>query len=190
MGKLINFFKNFPQMMKGHNISGVKIFEPAIIKGVDKIEFGKNIIIDSYSYIYANKKIKIGNNVHIASFVFLSGGDTIELDDFVGIFQGAKIYASTDDFKDWGFGNATIEEKHRNPYRAPVTIGKFAVIGANSVILPGVRIGEGASVGACSVVTRDLDPWGIYIGNKKIGIRNKDKVLENYKHFLKSVEKI
>jgi len=67
-------------------------------------------------------------------------------------------------------------------------IGKFAVVGANSVVLPGVTIGEGASVGACSVVTRDLDPWGIYIGNKKIGERNKQGVLDNYAQYLKETE--
>ncbi|HON78339.1 MAG TPA: acyltransferase [Spirochaetota bacterium] len=174
--------------MRKYKIPGVTIFEPTRITGLPNIEFGKNIIIDSYTFIYSNKRLKIGNNVHIASFVFLSGGEVIEIGDFVGLFQGCKIYASTDDFKDWGFGNPTIDEKYRNPYRAPVVIGKFAVVGANSVVLPGVTIGEGASVGACSVVTRDLEPWGIYIGNKKIGERNKQGVLDNYAQYLKETE--
>jgi len=170
--------------MKNYKVPGVKIFEPSKISGIENIEFGKDIIIDSFSYIYANKKMIIGNNVHIASFVFISGGDIIEIGDFVGLFQGSKIYASTDDFKDWGFGNPTIDEKYRNPYRAPISIGRFASIGANSVILPGVNIGEGAAVGATSIVTKNLDPWGIYIGNKKIGERNREGVMENYERYL------
>ena len=90
----------------------------------------------------------------------------------------------TDDFKDWGFGNSTIPEKYRNTKRVPINIGRFCIVGANSVVLPGVTIGEGAMVGACSVVTRDLEPWGIYLGNNKIADRNKESVLETYNRFL------
>jgi len=41
------------------------------------------------------------------------------------------------------------------------------------------------SVGACSVVTRDLEPWGIYIGNRRVAERNRQGVLDNYERFLK-----
>jgi len=170
--------------MRKKRIRGVKIYEPAKISGVNNITFGENVIIDAFTHIYANRPMTIGNNVHIASFVFISGGDIIEIGDFVGLFQGAKIYASSDDFKDWGFGNPTIDEKYRNPFRAPVSIGRFASIGANSVILPGVTIGEGAAVGANSLISRDLEPWSIYVGNNKIGERNRDGVLENYEQYL------
>ena len=47
-----------------------------------------------------------------------------------------------------------------------------------------MNIGEGVSVGAGSVVTKDLAPWGIYIGNSRVGERNKLAVLENYKSYL------
>ncbi|HOO71331.1 MAG TPA: acyltransferase [Spirochaetota bacterium] len=169
---------------KRKKIRGVRIYRPVKISGINNIEFGNNIIIDSFCYIYANKQMKIGNNVHLASFVFINGADILEIGDFAGIFQGVKIYTSNDDFKGCGFGNPTIDDKYRNTYRAPIIIGRFSVIGANSVVLPGVTIGEGASVGACSVVTRNLDPWGIYIGNEKVGERNRDAVLQNYKKYL------
>jgi len=42
-------------------------------------------------------------------------------------------------------------------------------------------------VGACSVVSRDLEPWGIYIGNKRVGERQRDGVLKNYERYLKEV---
>ncbi|MCR5303076.1 MAG: acyltransferase, partial [Lachnospiraceae bacterium] len=50
-----------------------------------------------------------------------------------------------------------------------------AYIGANCTLLPGVTIGEGAVVGANALVTKDLEPWGIYVGSpaKKIGEREK-----------------
>ncbi len=170
---------------KKYRIPGVEIIQPARISGLKNIEFGRDIVIDSYTFIYANRHMKIGNSVHIASFTFLNGAESITIGDFTGIYQGAKVYAGTDDFRDWGFGNVTIDEKYRNPQRRPVNIGRFVVLGANSVIGPGVTIGEGVSVGACSVVTRDLEPWGIYIGNRRVAERNRQGVLDNYERFLK-----
>ena len=170
--------------MTKYNIDGVKTFEFTKIIGIENIEFGKNIIIDDFTLIYATKSMKIGNYVHIASFASITGGAELILEDFVAISQGCRILTGTDDFVDWGFGNSTINEKYRNTKREPIKIGKYCIIGANSVILPGVTIGEGATVGANSVVTKDLKPWGVYIGNKRIKNRNKEGVLKNYRRFL------
>ncbi len=170
--------------MNRYTIPDVKTFEYTKIIGVDNIEFGANIIIDDFVFIHANNKIKIGNNVHIACFASITGGAEVEIGDFSAISQGCRILTGTDDFKDWGFGNSTIPEEYRNTKRAPVKIGRFCIIGANSVVLPGVAIGEGATVGACSVVTRDLEPWGVYIGNRRIEERNREAVLKNYERYL------
>ena len=47
---------------------------------------------------------------------------------------------------------------------APVFLGRHVIIGSGSVILPGCTIGEGSSVGALSLVTKNLDSWGVYVG--------------------------
>ncbi|MEH1933141.1 MAG: acyltransferase [Nostoc sp.] len=167
-----------------YGIPGVTTFEYTKIIGLENIEFGKNIIIDDFVFIYAKKRIKIGNNVHIASFTSITGGECFIMEDFSGLSSGVRIFTGSEDFQESGFGNPTIDEKYRNTRRAPIRIGKFCVIGANSVILPGVTLGEGATVGAGSVVTKNLEPWGIYIGNRKIGDRDKSGVLENYNKFL------
>jgi maltose O-acetyltransferase len=49
--------------------------------------------------------------------------------------------------------------------QAPVTIGKRVYLGAHSIVLPGVEIGDGAIVGAGSVVRRDVPPGTIVAGN-------------------------
>lgn len=110
------------------------------------------------------------------------------MSDFSAVSQGCRILTATDDFKDFGFGNSTIDNDFRNIKSLPISIGKFCIIGANCVVLPGVVIGEGATVGANSVVTKNLEPWGIYIGNKKVGTRNKEEVLKNYEKFLTTSE--
>jgi len=47
----------------------------------------------------------------------------------------------------------------------PITIGDNVWIAAKATILPGVTIGEGAVVGACAVVAKDVPPWSIAVGN-------------------------
>ena len=166
----------------------VKINELAKIVGIENIEFGENIIIDDFVFIYAKKGIKIGNYVHIGSFSSITGGDEVVFEDFSGLSMGCRIFTGTEDFSGGGFGNPTIPEEYRNLKHAPVRIGKFAVLGANTVVLPNVTIGEGVTVGANSVVTRNLEPWGVYVGNKRIRERNKEGVLDNYRRFLKALE--
>lgn len=173
-------------MNKFENLKNIKRYEYSKIVGIENIEFGKNIIIDDFVFIYAAGKIKIGNFVHIACFTSIAGGEYIEIGDFCALSHGSRILSATDDFKSWGFGNSTISGKFRNTKRLPIKIGNFVIIGANSVVLPGVVIGEGATVGACSVVTKNLEPWGVYIGNKKIGERDRDGVLKNFANFEKS----
>lgn len=171
-----------------YNIPGVTTFDYTKIIGIENIEFGRNIIIDDFVLLYAKKKMRIGNHVHIACFTSITGGEEFTMDDFSGISQGCRILTGSEDFLDWGFGNPTIPEKYRKTKRAPVRIGKFAVVGANSVICPGVTISEGVTVAACSVVTRNLLPWGVYAGNRKISERNREGVLKNYAKYLKENE--
>jgi galactoside O-acetyltransferase len=174
--------------MNKYKIPNVKTFEYTKIIGIENIEFGKNIIIDDFAFIYAKSKIKLGNYVHIGIYASITGGDELIVGDFSAISQGVRILTATDDFKDGGFGNSTIDNQFRNVKSLPISIGRFSIIGANSVILPGVTIGEGAMVGANSTVTKDLEPWGIYVGNKRISERNKEEVLKNYEKFLQIPE--
>ena len=61
-----------------------------------------------------------------------------------------------------------------------ITIEAHAVVFTNSIVLPNVRIGEGATVSAGSIVHHDLKPWAIYAGNPlvQVGVRPSDKILE------------
>lgn len=174
--------------MNKYGIPDVRIFEPTVIVNIDNIEFGRYVIIDSFVLIQAKKKLKIGSHVHIPSFSSITGGGKLVMEDYSGLSSGVRVFTGSDDFKGRGFGNPTIDERFRNLKIGEVLISKFAIIGANSVVLPDVEIGEGAAVGAGSVVTRNLEPWGIYIGNTKVGERNKEEVLKNFNDFLSKDE--
>lgn len=170
--------------MPEYGIPGVKTFEFTKIIGIDNIKFGTDVLIDDFVMIYAKARMKIGSFVHIAAFSSITGGGECIMEDFTGLASGARIITGTDDFKDFGFGNPTVPEAYRNVKRGKVVVGRFSIIGANAVVLPNVTIGEGAMVAAGSVVTRDLEPWSVYAGNRKISTRNRDGVMENYRKFL------
>lgn len=174
--------------MDKYKIPYVKTFEYTKIIGMENISFGKYIIIDDFVLIYAKMPITLGNHVHISSFTSISGGGEFIMEDFSGLASGCRIITSSDDFKHNGFGNPTLSDSYRNIRMGSVHIKRFAIVGANSVILPHVTIGEGASIAAGSVISKDLEAWGIYIGNRRVGWRDKEKVLENYENF-KSVER-
>jgi acetyltransferase-like isoleucine patch superfamily enzyme len=171
--------------MAKYDIPGVRTFEYTRIIGVENIRFGKEVLIDDFVLIYARAPMEIGNHVHIAAFTSITGGAAFSMDDFSGISQGCRILTGSEDFLEWGFGNPTLPEEFRNVKREPIHIGRFSIVGANSVVLPGVTIGEGAMVGAGSVVTRNLEPWGVYLGNRRIKMRNREAVMATYEKFLK-----
>lgn len=85
----------------------------------------------------------------------------------------------------------TLGHEPRSPVFAdrggPVVIGDRAWIGFRAIVLPGVSIGEGAVVGAGSVVTRDVDPYQIVAGNPARVIGERPRQLRytlNYNPFL------
>lgn len=158
-------------------IPGVTVFPFTKIVGLEYIRFGQNVIIDDFVFIYARDEHVIGSYVHIASFTSITGGGRLYLDDFTGISPGCRILTGSDDFLGGGLTNPTIPPEFRAVHRGFVHIGKHAIIGANCVILPDVEIGEGCAVGAGSVVTRSLEPWGVYLGNKRIKDRPKEIIL-------------
>ena len=63
--------------------------------------------------------------------------------------------------------------------RARVELGRHVIVGAGSIIFPGVIMAEGGSIGSCSMVTKSTDAWTIYFGvpAKRIKSRSK-KMLE------------
>jgi acetyltransferase-like isoleucine patch superfamily enzyme len=167
---------------------GVTVYDNAKLIGVENIVFGTPVIIDDFALVVARDPVVIGNYVHIACFSAITGGGRVELGDFSAVSQGAKLLTGTDDFVDGGFGNSTVPAEYRNTIRAPIIVGRFCIVGANAVVLPGVSIGEGAVVGANSVVTRDLEPWGVYIGNRRHRERNREGVLNRFREFEKTLD--
>jgi acetyltransferase-like isoleucine patch superfamily enzyme len=158
----------------------VIIWPVAKVLSPEVISIGDSVIIDDFVFLMGGAKTVIGSFVHIASFVSITGGGELVLEDFVGISSGSRIFTGDDDYLGGSLTGPTVPPPYRVPIRSFVHIKKHAIIGANSTILSGVTIGEGVAVGANSLVTRDCEPWTIYVGSpaKPFRPRPRDRILE------------
>jgi galactoside O-acetyltransferase len=158
----------------------VLIWPLAKIVNPECVTIGDSVIIDDYVFIMGGKETLIGSFVHIASFTSVTGGGKFVMGDFSGLSGGVRVYTGNEDYSGACLTNPAVPYPYRIPIRSFVHIGRHALVGANAVILPGVTLGEGAVVGANSLVTKDCDPWTVYIGTpaKAIKSRPKEKILE------------
>lgn len=168
----------------------VKISRYSKIYRPESISIGDNVRIDDFVIMSAGEKgISIGRNVHVAVFCSLIGEEKITLDDFSGLSSRVSIYSSSDDYSGEFLTNPTVPKKYTGVSSKPVNIGKHCIIGAGSVILPGVNILEGTALGGMSLLSKSTDEWSIYFGNpaKKIKKR-KRKLIDLECEYIKEPE--
>lgn len=125
------------QMKKSRNI---RIHPTASLRCGHNIQLGENSHINQYCCIWASNKAKI------------------TLGDNLLMGPGAKIFSSN-------HGNDRNSLMNEQPWtEEDVTVGNDVWIGANTVILPGVKIGDGVIVAAGAVVTRNVEPYAVVGG--------------------------
>ena len=170
----------------------VRISRKAVIRCPEEITLGNHIAIDPFVYI--SVKMDIGNYVHIPPFTGISGSKKsyCRFEDYTFTSEGCKLICGSDNYAAIGLLNPTVPKR----FRVPVTLGKiilkkFSGVGANVTIFPNITIGEGSLVGACSLVTKSLEPWGIYVGTpvKRVKDRKGREILLEYDRKIKKSRK-
>lgn len=132
-------------------------------------QIGRINLIDYKTYFRYPSKIKIGNDISInRGCMFLASAHSnekidIEIGNNVTIAPNVKLLSAGHDYH-----SINLPDTY-----GKITIGDNVWIGEGSTILQGVHIGEGAVIGAESVVTRDVEPWTIVVGNPAKAIRNR-----------------
>jgi UDP-2-acetamido-3-amino-2,3-dideoxy-glucuronate N-acetyltransferase len=135
--------------VQSHDIgSGTRVWQFAVI--VKGAKIGTNCNICAHTFIEGG--VVIGNDVTLKSGVYLWDG--IELAD--GVFVGPNATFTNDPMP---------RSRQHPPSFARTLVERGASIGANATLLPGITIGEEAIVGAGSVVTKDVPPRVIVVGN-------------------------
>jgi acetyltransferase-like isoleucine patch superfamily enzyme len=163
--------------------NNVKISDKASIYNHENIEVGDNSRVDDFCMV--SGRIIIGKNVHITPGCLIAGGEKgIFFEDFTTVAYGVQIFTQSDDYSGQTMTNSTIPKKYKNEYKKEIVIAKYSIIGARSIIMPGVTLAEGTSVGAMTLVLNSTKPWGIYVGcpAKRVKDRSKDmlKKVEQY----------
>jgi len=158
----------------------VIVYEPITIIKPEMISLANNIIISEFVYINGGLGTYIGNHIHIAAQSCISGGGYFVIEDFAGLSAGVKIITGSALFNGEGLTSPTLPADFQSVKRSFVIIKKHCVLATNVIVHPGVVIGEGAIVASGSIVTKDVEPWSIYMGTpaKKIKERDSRNILK------------
>ena len=158
----------------------VKIEKSVKIVNPSQLHIGNNVIIDQFTTIVCGAAgVRIGSYVHIAGLCHIAGGGGVQIGDFCGLSHGVKVYSVSDDYSGAFLTNPTVPRKYKNVKEAAVVIEPHVIVGAGSVVLPGVTLGMGASVGAMSLVTRDLEAWSVCAGIPAKQIKERSREIVN-----------
>ena len=162
------FLRDDPQLLEERQ-RAQKLLDEFNGSSVD--EFGKRLQILSKLFgTEINNLIeppfycKYGTNIHLGKGVFINFNCSIYddgkvfIDDKALFAPGVCIYTAT-------FPDDPEQRRELKEFTKPVRIGKYVWLGGNSVICPGVSIGDNSIIGAGSVVTTDIPANVIAVGN-------------------------
>jgi maltose O-acetyltransferase len=131
------------------------------------IKIGQGSTLHMFASFYNPFNIEIGKDSIIGEWAVLDGRDKLIIGDHVDIASNVMIYNAEHDINSKDF---------TRPHFGTVVIEDYVFIGPRAIILPGVKIGRGAVVGAGAVVTRDVEELSIVGGvpAKEIGKRDSE----------------
>ena len=139
---------------------GIHIGSGVGFKHLETFEIGNGVFIGSQAFIQGRIRGKciIGNKVWIGPQSYFDARALV-IEDYVGWGPGAKVLGSAHVGQPLGIPIIQTDLEIKQ-----VTIGAWADIGVNAVILPGVTIGKGSQVGAGAVVTKDVPAFSVVAG--------------------------
>jgi len=163
------------------------------IRRPELVEIGRNSIIDDFAYI--STQLNIGNFTHISAGCHMIGGPKakITIGNFVNIGPNCNLVGGQNEYRGGELVGPPIPSGYGGEADiAPIVIEDHVLIGCNVVILPGVHLPEGVSIGAFSLVKKgEYKPWTLYAGipAKELGKRDGTKIKQQAQKLMEDVKK-
>lgn len=134
---------------------GCLVAKRAEIFNAEYVTLGSNIRIDGDVFISACEEgVQVGNGVHISRGVYIFGMyAAVVIGPYTAISPGARLFTGTDDFTAVVGCTPATPACHREIIHGSLQLDSLVAIGANSVVMPGVRCGVGSAVAAGSFVS-------------------------------------
>lgn len=150
------------------------IFERhVVVIGAEFINIGEGTTLQQFTYLTAwgtyenkelNPEITIGKNCNIGAFNHITSTNKISIGN--GLLTGKWVTITDNSHGVISYEDMQMPPQRRNVMsKGPVSIGNNVWIGDKATILPGVVIGDGAIIGANSVVTKDVPAYSVVGGN-------------------------
>lgn len=153
----------------------VRIHRSAVVLHPAGLRLGNHVRIDPFCLISATGGLTMGSYVHVGAYTNIAAGAGVVIEDYCGISFGVRIFTVTEDLSGRFMTNPTIPDRFRRTKSGPVCMKQHSGLCAGVLVLPGVTIGEGAMVGANSLVRKDVPAWEMWFGvpAKRISPRRK-----------------
>lgn len=150
---------------------------------------GNHVRIDDFCTLKG--RISIGSHVHIAGYCSISGATaSVTIGDFVSVANRVSIYAGSDDYRAAKLNGPMVPPEFVKTISAPVILQEASLIGAHSVILPGVTVGRGASVGALCLIYRSIEPGAIIVSSCAEGVCKGERNLKEIEKAIAAVRSL
>ncbi len=185
--KLLAFLRFLSiKMLFGNSTFLNYVYSNTTFQGCKRISIGKlntfqkysSVIIDGYSN---NQNIVIGNKNTFASFSIIKShggyikignenfiGERVQIQGRGGVEIGNRCMIGANSFissSNHNINNPLVDTYLRKEIPAKTKIDDFVWIGANSVLVAGITIGHHVIVGAGTIVTKDIEPYSMVVGN-------------------------
>jgi len=150
------------------------ISKKASFYGIKNMRLGDYVRIDDYCILTGS--ITLNNYIHISAYSALYGSYGIFMDDYSGMSPRSTIFSSSDDFTGGYLVGPMVEANLTKIIKGKVILNKYVQLGAGSIVLPNVSIGEGSVTGCFTMVKKNLDDWGIYVGTPARFLKKRGKI--------------
>lgn len=184
LNRLFTLFYTLLNKFQFHTWGKYSIIEyPAKLIAPHLVNVGSNVVISEHAWLNAkddrgdeNPTLKIGNRTSIGRFVHINSWQDVTIEDNVLIADRVFISDADHHFRD-----LTLPIKDQGDYfKGAVRLKEGCWIGIGAVILPGVTIGKNAIVGANSVIRKDVPDFAVVSGNPAILVKYLDNTNINY----------